>query len=559
MIAKTYTCSLLGIDAILVEVEVDLASGFPGFTTVGLPDNIVKESKERVKAAIQNSGYPFPFERITVNLAPAALKKEGAGFDLPIAVGILAALGVVNSDKAARIVFCGELALDGRVKPVAGCLPMAIRARDSGYGDIILPAENAQEAAVLTEVGNRISEVGFRKSEAEDSAAYHSSSGQCPPSSDIGPPTSDIRYPISDTRYRFSVRPVNHLSEVVEYLNGRSDLPPVKADLDSIWKTGAPDELDFEDVKGQEHAKRGLEVAAAGSHNVLMIGPPGSGKTMLAQRLSGILPPLSFDEALETSKVFSVAGLLNNSPLIVKRQFRAPHHSISDAGLVGGGQIPKPGEVSLAHNGVLFLDEFPEFRRNVLDLLRQPLEDGRVTIARAAIALTYPARFMLVGAMNPCPCGYSGDPVRTCTCSPRFVMKYRSRISGPILDRIDLHIEVPSVKYEDLRAEGESEKSAAIRERVSQARQIQLKRFSGQAIYSNSQMKPKQLKKFCQLDAAGQSILDRAVRQLGLSARAYHRILKVARTAADLEAEENINSVHLLEAIQYRSLDRRLF
>jgi len=538
MIAKTYTCSLLGIDAILVEVEVDLASGFPGFSTVGLPDNIVKESKDRVKAAIQNSGYPFPFERITVNLAPAALKKEGAGFDLPIAVGILAAMGCINPDKAAKMIFCGELALDGRVKPVAGCLPMAIQARDSGYSDIILPAANAQEAAVLTEIGERKPEGGGPV--------------LCPPSSDLCPPSSVLR-PL------FSVRAVNHLSEAVEFLNGRSDLPVVKADPDSIWNAGPPDELDFEDVKGQEHAKRGLEVAAAGSHNVLMIGPPGSGKTMLAQRLSGILPPLSFNEALETSKIFSVAGMLTGSPLIVKRQFRAPHHTISDAGLVGGGHIPKPGEVSLAHNGVLFLDEFPEFRRNVLDLLRQPLEDGRVTIARAAIALTYPARFMLVGAMNPCPCGYSDDPVRPCVCPPRAVMKYRSRISGPILDRIDLHIEVPSVKYEQLRTEGESEKSEAVRERVLLARQIQLKRFPGEGVYSNSQMKPKHLKKFCRLDDAAQSILDRAVRQLGLSARAYNRILKVSRTIADLEAAENILSVHLLEAIQYRSLDRRLF
>ncbi len=508
MIAKTHTCSLLGIDAILVEVEVDLASGLPGFATVGLPDNIVKESKDRVKAAIQNSGYPFPFEHITVNLAPAALKKEGAGFDLPIAVGILAALGIVNSAKAAKIIFSGELALDGRVKPIAGCLPMAILARDSGYSDIILPALNANEAAVLNSV---------------------------------------------------SVRPVNHLSEVVEFLNGRSDLPVFKTDLDAIWKAEAPDELDFEDVKGQEHAKRGLEVAAAGSHNVLMIGPPGSGKTMLAQRLSGILPPLSFDEALETSKIFSVAAMLNNSPLVVKRQFRSPHHTISDAGLVGGGNIPRPGEVSLAHNGVLFLDEFPEFRRSVLNLLRQPLEDGQVTISRAAIALTYPARFMLVGAMNPCPCGYSGDPVRPCTCHPRAIQRYRGTISGPILDRIDLHIEVPSVKYEQLRGEGQSEKSSAVRGRVSEARQVQLKRYLGDGIYSNSQMKPKHLRKFCRLNAAGQSILDQAVRQLGLSARAYHRILKVARTIADLEAKDEIGNMHLLEAIQYRSLDRKLF
>ena len=508
MIAKTYTCSLLGIDAVLVEVEVDIASGLPGFFTVGLPDNIVKESKDRVKAAIKNSGYPFPFERITVNLAPASLRKEGAGFDLPIAIGILAALEIVNAEKAAKMIFCGELALDGRIKPIAGCLPMAIQARDSGYAELVLSAENAREASVLRSV---------------------------------------------------SVRPASHLSEVVEYLNGRIDLPPFKFDLDSAWNESFTDELDFEDVKGQEHAKRGLEVAAAGNHNVLMIGPPGSGKTMLAQRISGILPPLSFEEALETSKVYSVSGMLSKSPLIVRRQFRAPHHTTSDAGLVGGGQIPKPGEVSLAHNGVLFLDEFPEFRRNVLDLLRQPLEDGRVTIARAAIALTYPARFMLIGAMNPCPCGYSGDPVRPCTCPPKSVMKYRGRISGPILDRIDLHIEVPSVKYEQLRSEGESEKSAIIRERVSNARQIQLKRFPGEGIYSNSQLKPKHLKKFCQLDGAVQSILDRAVTQLGLSARAYHRILKVSRTIADLEGAENIASAHLLEAIQYRSLDRRMF
>ena len=487
---------------------MDIAPGLPYFATVGLPDSIVRESKDRVKAALQNSGYPFPSDRITVNLAPANLKKEGSGFDLPIAVGILSALGIVDPKKAEGMLLTGELALDGRVKPVSGCLPMSILARDSGYRDAIVPAQNAPEAAVIDTV---------------------------------------------------SIRPVNHLCEVVEFLNGRNDLPVFQTDPESIWNARTFEDADFEDVKGQEHAKRGIEVAAAGNHNLLMIGPPGSGKTMLAQRIPGIMPLLSFEEAIETSKIFSVAGMLQNSPLVVHRQFRAPHHTISDAGLVGGGHIPRPGEVSLAHNGVLFLDEFPEFRRNVLDLLRQPLEDGQVTIARAAIALTYPARFMLVAAMNPCPCGYCGDPIKVCTCSPVLVQRYRGKISGPILDRIDLHIEVPAVKYEDLRSEAVSEKSTTIRERVSGARNIQLERLASEGIYSNSQMKPRHLKKYCRLDTAGQNLLDHAVRQLGLSARAYHRILKVARTIADLEGRENLQSHHLLEAIQYRTLDRKIF
>lgn len=507
MIAKTYTCSLLGIDAVPVEVEVDIASGLPYFNTVGLPDSSVREAKDRVKAAIQNSGYPFPMERITVNLAPANLKKEGSGYDLPIAVGLLAAVGVVGSQKVEKTIMIGELALDGRVKPVAGCLPMALQARDLGYGEVIVPAANAREAAVVDSV---------------------------------------------------AVRPVGHLADVVEFLNGRSEIAPFRLERDALWDTGNGDEIGFEDVKGQEHAKRGMEVAAAGNHNLLMIGPPGSGKTMLAQRLSGILPPLSFEEALETSKIFSVAGMLQEDPLVVRRQFRAPHHTISDAGLVGGGHIPRPGEVSLAHNGVLFLDEFPEFRRSVLDLLRQPLEDGQVTISRAAVTLTYPARFMLVAAMNPCPCGFSGDPQRPCTCSPNLVRKYRGRISGPILDRIDLHLEVPAVQYEQLRSESESEGSDAIRRRVCSARNIQLKRLAGEGIYANSQFKPKHLKKFCRIDRAGQDLLDLAVRQLGLSARAYHRILKVARTIADLDGGADIAPQHLLEAIQYRSLDRRM-
>ena len=351
---------------------------------------------------------------------------------------------------------------------------------------------------------------------------------------------------------------MNHLAEAVEYLNGRVPIEPVRFDREAVWNRHNPDESDFEEVKGQEHTKRGLEVAAAGGHNLLMVGPPGSGKTMLAQRLPGILPALSFEEALETSKIFSVAGLLQNDPLMVKRPFRSPHHTISDAGLVGGGHIPRPGEVSLAHNGVLFLDEFPEFRRNVLDLLRQPLEDGQVTIARAAMSLTYPARFMLVAAMNPCPCGHSGDATRPCSCSIQQIQRYRGRISGPILDRIDLHLDVPAVRYEDLHSTRPVESSAVVRARVIEARKRQLDRFSGEAVYANALMKPRHIKKFCRLDASGQGLLEGAMQRLGLSARAYHRILKVARTIADLDARESIESQHLLEAIQYRTLDRKM-
>ncbi len=506
MIAKVHTCSLLGIDALLVEVEVALSPGLPYFATVGLPDNIVRESKDRVKTALQSSGYPFPSERITVNLAPAHLKKEGAGFDLPIAVGILAAVGIVDRARAETLIFVGELSLDGRVKPVTGCLPMAIQAQRAGYAKMLLPAQNACEAAVTDGI---------------------------------------------------EALPVHHLSDVVEYLRGNRSIEAQRQDTAALWAGADTDETDFEEVKGQELSKRGLEVAAAGAHNVLMIGPPGSGKTMLAQRISGILPPLSFEEALETSKIFSVAGLLQDRPLMVRRPFRAPHHTISDAGLIGGGQIPRPGEVTLAHNGVLFLDEFPEFRRNILDLLRQPLEDGQVTIARAAISLTYPARFMLVAAMNPCPCGYAGDPFHACVCSTTQVRRYRGRISGPILDRIDLHLEVPAVRYEDLRSTAPTESSVGIRERVVAARERQLHRFQSDGIYSNAMMKPRHIKRYCPLDDTCLRLLEQATERLGLSARTYHRILKVARTIADLDHQDRIAPHHLLEAIQYRCLDRR--
>lgn len=508
MYSRLVSASVVGISAFPIQIETHLDSQIPSFTIVGLPDSSVKESRERVTAAIKNSDFMFPAKKITVNLAPADIRKEGSAFDLPIALGILASSGMIDYNKLEKYIFLGELSLEGFLRPVKGALPIALEASKQGYEKIIIPFSNAEEAAMVGTI---------------------------------------------------DVIAANNLKEVVEYLNDEREIEPTKVDIDAYFDTDKYDKLlNLKDVKGQEGVKRALEVAAAGGHNLLMIGPPGSGKTMLAKRITTILPPLSLEEALETTKIHSVSGFLpNNTPLISVRPFRSPHHTISDAALVGGGMSKiRPGEISLAHHGVLFLDELPEFARNVLEVMRQPLEDKKIIISRTKTTIEYPANFMLICSMNPCPCGNYGDPTKVCSCTPQKIQNYLSKISGPLLDRIDIHIEVPAVKYQELSSKREGEPSESIRDRVIRARKVQQQRFSGTHIFKNADMGSNELRKYCDLDNSSQEILKIAMNRLGLSARAYDRILKVSRTIADLEGSESIKSNHVSEAIQYRSLDR---